>query len=286
MKKLILTSITFLSLIVSGKAQSHVWEISKGGNKLYLGGTIHALRATDFPLPKAYDQAFEKADALVFETDMDALKNPEVVQKMMTQGVYADGSTLETKLKPETYTEFKKVCETMNIPVGMVHTFKPFMAVTMMSMQKLMQLGFQPGGIDQLYFDKATTAQKKKLYFETPEEQITALLTSGEGNEDDLILKSCDDLKNIETIINKMVDALKTGNADHLTKEVDRTKNEYPSVYKTLLKDRNAKWLAKIPSYVNTKEIELILVGALHLYGNDGLLEQLKKQGYQVKALN
>ncbi|WP_010522354.1 TraB/GumN family protein [Aquimarina agarivorans] len=285
MKKIVLTTLTFLGLFSSATAQSHVWEVSKGNDKLFLGGTIHALRSTDFPLPEAYNQAFEKAETLVFETDMEVLKTPEFAQKMMAQAVYADRSTLKDHLKPETFAEFEKYCESSGIPLAMLQSFKPFMAVTMITGQKIMQLGFQPGGIDQFFYDKATSAKKPITYFETPDEQIAILLNSGAGNEDAMMLKFIEDLRDMETILNQLVEALKNGNAKHLSDEIAKFETNYPKVYATLLKERNDKWLAKIPEYFNTKEVELVLVGAMHLYGEDGLLEALKNQGYQITSV-
>lgn len=38
-----------------------------------------------------------------------------------------------------------------------------------------------------------------------------------------------------------------------------------------------------IEGMMNNKPVELILVGALHLVGKDGLLQQLRNKGYIVK---
>jgi uncharacterized protein YbaP (TraB family) len=51
--------------------ETSVWKISRGDNVLYLGGTIHVLRESDYPLPEPFDEAFEQADIVVFETLVD-----------------------------------------------------------------------------------------------------------------------------------------------------------------------------------------------------------------------
>jgi uncharacterized protein YbaP (TraB family) len=40
------------------ESKSSVWEISKDGKTLFLGGSIHLLREQDLPLPFAFDVKF------------------------------------------------------------------------------------------------------------------------------------------------------------------------------------------------------------------------------------
>jgi uncharacterized protein YbaP (TraB family) len=49
-------------------------------------------------------------------------------------------------------------------------------------------------------------------------------------------------------------------------------------------KDRNDKWLLKLPQIMEEKS-SLIAVGALHLAGEEGLLYQLAKMGYKIQAV-
>jgi uncharacterized protein YbaP (TraB family) len=58
---------------------------------------------------------------------------------------------------------------------------------------------------------------------------------------------------------------------------------DYPKVYQSLLVERNNNWLPKIERLIKQPEEKFILVGALHLIGEDGLLQQLKNRGYQVR---
>lgn len=57
-------------LSVSASAETSLYEITKGDQKIYLGGTIHVLRSSDYPLPAEFEQAYENANILVLETDM------------------------------------------------------------------------------------------------------------------------------------------------------------------------------------------------------------------------
>ena len=62
-------------------------------------------------------------------------------------------------------------------------------------------------------------------------------------------------------------------------------KNEFPDIYQALIVDSNNAWLPTIEAMVKTSEVECVLVGALHLAGDDGLLAQLVARGYRVSQL-
>jgi uncharacterized protein YbaP (TraB family) len=61
-------------------------------------------------------------------------------------------------------------------------------------------------------------------------------------------------------------------------------RKDYPELYQQVLVERNNNWLPQIEAFLKTPETELILVGALHLAGNDGLLAQLRQRGYKVES--
>ncbi len=58
---------------------------------------------------------------------------------------------------------------------------------------------------------------------------------------------------------------------------------QFPETMDMLLGDRNRNWLPGIEAMLVTAEVELILVGALHLAGEQGLLAQLRKRGYKLE---
>ena len=48
---------------------------------------------------------------------------------------------------------------------------------------------------------------------------------------------------------------------------------------------RNNAWIPQIEAMLNTNPTEAVLVGALHLVGNEGVLQQLRDRGYKVEQL-
>jgi uncharacterized protein len=58
-----------------------------------------------------------------------------------------------------------------------------------------------------------------------------------------------------------------------------------PEYYKALIEDRNTGMVSKIEGYLNSEETHtyFVVVGALHMLGDDGIVTQLEKAGYTVE---
>ena len=58
-----------------------------------------------------------------------------------------------------------------------------------------------------------------------------------------------------------------------------------PAVYQSLLVQRNRNWVRKIRTLVDDSENYLIIVGAMHLVGDDSLLRMLAESGHPARQL-
>ncbi|MGB0867253.1 MAG: TraB/GumN family protein, partial [Granulosicoccaceae bacterium] len=90
--------IAALGLLLSAslaQADGPVWKVSSGDRVLYLGGTIHVLGKADYPLPSAFEHAYDKAATIVFETDLRQLQNPAFQRDMLVHLMYPDGQTID-----------------------------------------------------------------------------------------------------------------------------------------------------------------------------------------------
>src|SRR5439155_25898649 len=94
----LIISAVLLSVASPARAAS-VWKVTSGaGNVLYLGGSIHALKSTDYPLPSAYNRAFDPSDRLVCEVDPKALD--ESTNALLKVGKYPKTDTLKNHCEP------------------------------------------------------------------------------------------------------------------------------------------------------------------------------------------
>jgi len=289
-KHIIICTIIFcLFFCVSAPATndsiSSVWKISKDGKSLFLGGSIHILRNEDFPLPKAFDLAFEQSSMLILEADVDEIENENIMQYLMAQMTLPDNKTLNTILKPETYIMLQAKCNEYGFTIDNVSRFKPSIIINILSALEMQKLGFAQEGVDLHYLKKAKKLNRPRGFLESVEVQIDMLVTMGDGYEDDFVRYSLYEMDSTENGLSSIISEWRKGKASSTELSVLEMQRQWPILYKTLLSDRNAAWMPKIKDYLATEPQEFIIVGLAHLHGPDGLLKQLADSGCTVEQL-
>ena len=102
-----------------------------------------------------------------------------------------------------------------------------------------------------------------------------------------VIKSSIRDTNNFQSIWKEMLSAWRSGDLEKLEKlGIDEMQRDFPSLYQTMLVKRNKAWFSDLKQMIETKDIEFILVGALHMAGDDGLISMLTKAGYKVEQLD
>ena len=265
-------------------AETSVWEVTGKNQRLYIGGTIHVLSQRDYPLPEAYGQAYASSEHLVFETDLDQIKTSDFLVRLRQSLTYEDGNSLKNTLQPATYREPERYCEQSGIPIMMLLPLKPPLASLMLTVMELKRIGIDNTGVDHHFNLQAQRDGKKTSQLETIDEQLQFLTNMASGHEDELILSTLEENRQLAELMQSMLGAWRTGNVTLLEEQfIKPMQQSFPSVHEQLLVRRNHNWLPLIEQYLATSEVEFILVGALHLVGSDGLIQQLEKAGYRVK---
>lgn len=265
-------------------ADTSMWKISNGGHELFIGGTIHLLGISDYPLPVEFEQAYQKADQVVFETDLKKMETPSFQQKMILRMSYSNGLTLESDLSPEVYSALKAYCKKHKLPFNVINQLKPMMvAITLLGFE-LERLDLAHAGVDSYFYTKASVDEIPVGELESVDQHLDFLAGMGKGQEDELILNTLKEMEQLEDDLTTMKSAWRSGDNDKL-KELALVplRQSYPRLYQDLLVKRNNNWIKQIKLMLATPETELILVGALHLVGEQGLLQQLGKSGFKVE---
>ena len=276
----------YLGVASGANAESSVWKVQHEAHTLYLGGTVHLLRANDFPLPTESDLAYQDSSELVFETDLESMNDFAVQARLMQQLSYGDGRSLKTVLSEEAYSALEMYTASIGLPLPMLEKFKPGMIISTLQVLEFQKIGFTPMGVDANFNALAAKDAKAVGQLESIDEQIGFLATMGEGNESEFILLSLQDLAETASTMDDMIAAWRTGNNDLLSELfVKEMLEEAPEVYDSLLKQRNLNWLPQIETMLSDAKTEFVLVGAAHLVGTDGLLALLEAKGYRVSQL-
>lgn len=267
----------------TAQAGSPVWKVSQGDRHFYLGGTIHILGKSDYPLPKAFDAAYAKSDTLVFETDIQKSQDPEFTERFMKKMVYSDNRTLKNLLTPDTFRALTIYAADRDVPVDALNRFKPGLVLVSLTLLEVERLGVGGIGVDEFFFSKAVKDDKMIHHLESLDEQISFFETMGQGNEDELIAYIIKDLATLPGLLPVIKSTWKTGDLPGLYKAIlAPLKNDFPELYHSLFMERNQRWMPKIQAMAATPEVEFILVGAAHLAGEQGLFALLKTRGFTI----
>lgn len=267
-------------------AQTSLWKITHAGKTLYIGGTVHLLRAGDYPLPEAFELAFAEADRLVFETDMGGLDSPEYVAAMKKRLMFPPGEHLRNLLRRDSYRALKKYAAARDVPMALFDAMRPPMVVLTIMTMELQRIGVDRPGVDLHFFRQAEQKSIPVSWFERVEEQVQILAAMGSDDPDKMVMQSLDETGEYGTIMTMMLKAWRTGDAGTLERFGKKyLMYESPEDYRRLVVDRNIRWMRTIKKMVESRETELILVGTLHLVGPEGLIARLKRLGYGVEQL-
>lgn len=67
--------------------------------------------------------------------------------------------------------------------------------------------------------------------------------------------------------------------------EAIELQKEDEEAYKAICVDRNIEMIKKIEDYMKTDKKYAVAVGALHFFGEDGIVDLLKAKGYSVSKI-
>lgn len=267
-------------------AETSLWKISKGDDYLYLGGTVHFLPESAFPLPAEFEKAYQATDTLVLETTLPDPTDTALQALMMQAMTYQDNRRLSTVLSAEVYQQVANYFAPYGLQLQQLDTFKPGFIVMQMLGIELMKANMAGDGVD-AYFDKKAQADAKpRVYLETVNSQIQLLANMGEGYEDAFITLNLQQFNNFNTYFEATLSAWRAGDMQKLNELiVQPTRDMDPILYQALFAVRNQNWLPQIQQMFANTQKELVLVGAGHLAGEHSVLALLEQAGYKVQQL-
>ncbi len=261
-----------------------LWKIAGKNNHLYLLGSVHMLRESDFPLAASIEAAYQDAETLVMELDMDDL-NPLAVQALFfTYGRLPEDKTLQQVMGAEQWAYARRTAEALDIDLMMLNQIKPWWAALTVAQLQLTRLGFDPEhGIEAYFAQRAASDDKPIEGLETADYQVRLFDAMDTGQQTLLLVKSLDDAATLERDMGELLSAWREGRADELARMQSETFREFPALYGSLIRARNENWVrALAPLLTGDERDYLVVVGALHLVGEDSVVKGLEALGYRA----
>ncbi|MEW6351389.1 MAG: TraB/GumN family protein [Thermodesulfobacteriota bacterium] len=263
-----------------------LWRVQSKTSTLYILGSVHLLKKESYPLDAAMENAFGNVRKLVLEVDQDVLEKPSTMRMMMSKGMFGDRNTLKSSVSPDTYELVKKRTAELGMPIERLSKFKPWLLSITVAAGKLLQLGFDPGlGVDKHFFRKAKESGIPIVALETIEYQISRFDDMAPATQEAMLRQTLKDLEILEKEFNAIVESWSAGDTASLDALMRKSFEQFPEVYEKLIAERNRNWLPQIEALSGQDENCMVVVGALHLVGKDGIVEMLRQKGHTVDQL-
>ncbi|MBB1060643.1 TraB/GumN family protein [Marilutibacter spongiae] len=266
-----------------------LWKVSDADNSIYLLGSFHLLKPSDYPTAAEIDAAFDQASEVVFEIPPAALADPATGMKMLQASGYADGRSLSQVLAPGELEQLDALFRASGQSVASVEAYEPWFINLSLVMGMSQAMGFDSThGLDQHLIARAADKGKPTAGLETIDAQLAALDGMPMEEQVESLVEFVQDPAQARVELAQMHDAWRQGDTGLLeTLAIDEMKSRTPESYRLVNVARNDAWLPELQAMLDDRSDEdvLVVVGAMHLLGEDGLVDKLSAAGYAVERM-
>lgn len=265
---------------VSVGQNSILWRITGKGIKdtSYIYGTIHLSNKKFFYVNPLVHEIKKKVKAGVFEIKLQEDSLLYIAKAMIAN---SGNRVMDLYIQEEQeviYDYFKR----HGITSMMVNTMKPIALTTM-----LLTFIYPPdtaGAIDQLLQNDFKKMDKPVFALETIRMQSDLLMSMPIDLQKKELWESLANLDSLTNSLRQMDSVYTLQDLKGISTFLDDLEEE-EYLNKELLNDsRNLKMVEKLPGIMNKQSV-LVCVGAVHLCGEDGIIELLRKKGYHLEPL-
>ena len=259
--------------------QRHLfWKVTGSQGVVYLFGTIHIGKAEFYPLPQVVEDDFRQADTLVEEVNLDDPDEIAYVKQWVTEhGSYPADDLVTNHLSDVTRShlaDYLKKSQQLSLDRS-----DAAVADIVLITSRSKRLGLDPSkGLDKHFLNEAREQKKPIETLESVGAQLKLFISLPQELEDELLLSSLVDTEKSNELLDAVIKAWQSGDAETLQALTDRTVKDYPqlkTIMKKLVDDRNDAMTEKIEQLLAAPKTYFIAVGAGHLIGDRGIVSQL-----------
>ena len=270
----------------AAQTRNFAWKVTGREGTIYLVGSVHLLTKDFYPLHDALESAYKDSDLLVEEIDIADMTGPGAQMAMLQKGMQPSSTPIDKVLTPATMALLQKKAAELSLPIDALKQFKPWMIALTIEAMQWTKAGFDPQlGLDMHFYEQAKKDNKTVQGLETVEYQLARFDEMSLELQDHLLAETLKELDTEQASMSKLIEAWRSGDAPAVEKIVLKDLQQEPQLYQRLLVERNKNWMPKLEALFTRRTRALVVVGAAHLVGPDGLLAMLKAKGFKVEQL-
>ena len=265
---------------------------SPSDRTLYLYGTMHLGRVGSEPFNAAVMNALRQSSRLAIEADPS--DNDSTQALALRLGQYADGDGLQRHVTPALMARVRAFGDRNGLPAERVGRFKPWLLANMVALSSLGEVGLDPSMGSELYLTGyARSARLPIVEIEGVETQLRMLASLPDALQTAQLDEALADVDSTESRdqTRALFDLWLRGDRpagdalmDEMRRDADgKTFERY--FIDTLIDRRNRTMADRAESDLRRPGNTFFAVGALHLFGQAGLIREFERRGYRVVDL-
>ncbi|WP_299021446.1 TraB/GumN family protein [uncultured Photobacterium sp.] len=278
MFKSLLSKALFILPFVAGSALAEpmVWLAKDAQRQFVLLGSIHAGEPDFYPLPQAFLDYWPKADGLIVEANV-----LQPVDITLDNTIPAS----DALLNPRDKESLAKIAKQTGLPYLPLIQSPPWLTAINLQMAMVSTAGLSPDkGIDIVLLKRAQQQNLPIHELEGVRKQLS-LMEKLPDHGEDILLTTIRDWDTMQSQLSCLISAWKAGDRQRLHSLFEDSQYTEATDEK-LIFERNRNWAQQLTHKQNYRQgTYLVVVGALHLFGEQGLPSLLAKQGMKVTQL-
>ncbi|HEY4217176.1 MAG TPA: TraB/GumN family protein [Gemmatimonadaceae bacterium] len=270
------------STAAAAQASHHIMYrvVGPKGATVYLLGSVHLLTPDAGKLPAVVDSAFAHAKTIALETNLDTAMMS--ANDLLGRAQYENGATLRSSLAPATVARTDTMLREYGLGLDAVNGFKPWFVSVMVAQLAMQRANFQADyGVDIQLNARAHAAGKRVIGLEPVSYQF-ALFDSMSVADQEAMLLAIEPPDSAVVELTAIKNAWVAGDTAALGAVMDAKTPGSDRLNDELVVQRSEHWLPEIEAMLGGTDDVLVVVGAGHLLGKQGLLALLAAHGYRV----
>lgn len=289
----IFTVLAVIAFGFSSSVQAQIfYKVEKpGSDKIsYILGTHHFAPLSVVDSISEMPAILESVDKLYGEIDMSQMTDPGVMMGMQKYLIAPADSTLDNLLTPAQVDSVRVVWDEYTggaMPFDMMKMMKPAMLSTTLAAamaQKALPSINALEGIDMTMQNRARQLGKPVEGLETMEFQMNMLYGQPINKQIDTLMETVRTANEEQTSAIELTEAYLAHNLDKILDLMIKAENNDPVMIEQMIYGRNANWVEQLLDLLPQQSL-MVVVGAGHLPGERGVLEGLRKAGYNVTPI-
>ena len=256
-----------------------LWRVRDGAGTVFLAGSLHVL-PSGAGLPPPYLRAYDAAEGLVMELDDTARA------ALARWALLPPDRSLRSLLGPERWSRLLQALRPLGLPPEGLDRLEPWAVSLLLTSSSLQRSGFEAeSGVEGQLLRRASADVKPVDALETLEQQLDLFDGLPEADQVAMLDQSLAEWAAVPEQLAAMETTWRRGDEAAMETLLRRAFPDGSKVRSRFLSQRNQAWRQAIEARLRRADDTLVVEGALHLLGEDGLVALLRRRGLVVERV-